>query len=148
MLIIRKTISERIAVGGLGSYVFPKGYYSYTGSALGTRSTNLRNRIAYHLRPKRRAHWHIDFFLGSKGAMIEGAVLSGADGLGECDISWEIESLQGTTVCARGFGSADCRSGCQTHFHYFQEGGYGKVVRAILEVFRKRGLKPEYLSLN
>jgi len=148
VLIIRKTVRERITVGRVGSYVFPKGYYSYTGSALGTHSPNLRNRITYHMSPKKRGHWHIDFLLGSKGTMARGVVLSEANGFGECDISRGIEDLQETTVCAKGFGSTDCKSGCQTHLHYFQECGCKEVVKDVSEVFRKRGLKPKYLLLN
>lgn len=148
VLIIRKSVCEKIAVGRFGSYVFPKGHYSYTGSALGTRSLNLRNRIAYHLRTKRRGHWHIDFLLDSKDTVIEGVVLSEANKLEECDISQGIEELRETTVCVKGFGSTDCRSRCQTHLHYFRGCSHRKVVRDVSEIFRKRDLKPKYLLLN
>jgi len=41
-----------VEIGKLGKQKFPRGYYSYTGSALGKGATSLKHRLARHLRKK------------------------------------------------------------------------------------------------
>ncbi|MEJ2105661.1 MAG: DUF123 domain-containing protein, partial [Ignavibacteriaceae bacterium] len=49
-------LSEEITleIGKLGNHRFPEGYYTYTGSALGKGSTNLKNRLKRHSRKNKR----------------------------------------------------------------------------------------------
>src|ERR1035438_8832695 len=51
------TTSDRI--GRLGALQLQSGFYFYVGSALGPGG--VRARLAHHLKPSRRPHWHIDY---------------------------------------------------------------------------------------
>ena len=111
-LVIRLKKSQLIAIGRRGRYLFPAGYYVYTGS--GRRG--LESRIARHLRKEKKLRWHIDYLL------LFGHVLEvkryGAD-QGECELSRRVEGLPGSRVVVQGFGSSDCR--CRTHLFYFRQ---------------------------
>ena len=56
MLVLRLPKRRRLAVGRLGDFEFPAGYYLYAGSAQG----GLRGRVLRHLRADKKRHWHID----------------------------------------------------------------------------------------
>jgi len=61
-LIIKVAKEIRIRIGSLGLQKFRKGYYAYTGSALGASATSLKNRVRRHLRKAgKKKRWHIDF---------------------------------------------------------------------------------------
>ena len=56
-LVLRKPSTVRI--GKRGTFVFRAGYYIYVGSA----RKNIQQRIARHLRTKKKQFWHIDYLL-------------------------------------------------------------------------------------
>ncbi|MCW4037384.1 MAG: DUF123 domain-containing protein, partial [Candidatus Bathyarchaeota archaeon] len=62
-LVIELVEATTLQIGMLGVQRFPEGHYTYTGSALGERSTTLRNRVRRHLTRGKRKHWHIDYLL-------------------------------------------------------------------------------------
>lgn len=99
-------------VGGLGRFLFPMGYYVYTGSA----RRRLESRIARHLRKKKRVRWHIDYLL-KRGKIIEIKRYANSN-LTECGLNGRTEELPGSRVIAPRFGSSDCR--CLTHLLYFR----------------------------
>ena len=43
-----------LTVGKLGKQKFPEGYYTYVGSALGKGATNLKHRVARHLKKQKK----------------------------------------------------------------------------------------------
>ncbi|MCP4265694.1 MAG: DUF123 domain-containing protein, partial [Candidatus Brocadiaceae bacterium] len=53
-LIIRLSKKKEIEIGRLGTFVFPKGYYVYTGSA----QNGLEKRINRHYSSEKKFHWH------------------------------------------------------------------------------------------
>jgi len=110
-LVIRLKESQLIAVGRRGRFLFPAGYYVYTGSGRG----GLESRIARHLRKRKKLRWHIDYLLQSC-QIIE--VKRYGDDQEECELSRSVERLPGGRVVVRGFGSSDCR--CRTHLFYFR----------------------------
>ncbi len=59
ILIISLPRAKSIEVGKLGRINFSKGFYSYTGSALG--KGGLAGRIKHHLNISYKPHWHIDY---------------------------------------------------------------------------------------
>jgi len=63
-----------LKVGKLGIQRFPRGYYTYTGSALGVGSSSLKHRVLRHLKKKKQKFWHIDFLLDHKNAYLTGLV--------------------------------------------------------------------------
>lgn len=106
-LVIKLADKRRIKVGRLGSFVFPAGYYVYTGSA----KRGLEARIARHLRRDKKLRWHIDYLL-QYATVVE--VKRYPNG-GECELNKTLRRLGGEVI-VEGFGSSDC--GCETHLLY------------------------------
>jgi Uri superfamily endonuclease len=108
-----------LQVGQLGEYYLLAGDYWYTGSAHGPGG--LRARLGRHLAGTGKIHWHIDclrriakvetFFL-----LVEDQEQRSASGLSiECVWSQALAKLSDAEIPVRGFGSSDCRAGCQAH---------------------------------
>ena len=87
----------------------PSGRYLYAGSAHGPGG--LRARLARHMRPDKKPHWHIDRL--TKAGTIEGA-WTVPDGR-ECAL---VAALAFLPVPLPGFGSTDCRC-CASHLLYW-----------------------------
>jgi Uri superfamily endonuclease len=101
-----------IAVGRLGEFTFPAGYYLYVGSALGPGG--LKARLARHLRRQasdKRIHWHIDY-LRERAAWVGAWAQASARRL-ECRWAAAVLRRPGAQVVAPGFGASDCR--CRSH---------------------------------
>ncbi len=111
-LIIKLPWKRRIRVGKLGSFLFPKGFYVYTGSA----QVGLEKRIARHLSVEKRLHWHIDYLL-QFGEVVH-VLTIGGEKKRECHFSDKIALRFGGSVVAVKFGSTDCR--CRTHLYFFE----------------------------
>lgn len=108
-----------LTVGSLGTVFVPAGQYAYVGSA----RRGVAARIARHRclaeRKAGRVHWHIDYLLTSPNTRWAGETLL-EDGI-ECEISKQFASRKGVTAPVRGFGSSDCRSGCEAHLYLLPE---------------------------
>jgi len=85
--------------------VLPAGDYLYCGSARGPGG--LRARLARHMRPQKRPHWHIDQLTAV--ANVLGAFVH-EDG-DECALNAALAHLP---IPVAGFGSSDCRR-CAAH---------------------------------
>lgn len=109
---------QRLAVGRLGSFDFPAGYYLYLGSGL----NGLESRVRRHLRRDgvKKRHWHIDYLTAAAPAL---EVWWTADGRRrECD--WASKAREyGGGIAAPGFGASDCR--CRAHLLYFGDDAAG-----------------------
>lgn len=103
----------RLTIGRLGTFLFPAGHYLYIGSAQG----RLVARVARHLRPSRRAHWHIDHLL--QVARVEGVVLFPDAPWSECQLAASTAQWPGAHRWPLGFGSSDCR--CEGHLVWWGE---------------------------
>lgn len=113
-----------LEVGSLGQIQFDSRYYLYFGSAFGPGG--LEARLKHHLRPVRRAHWHIDYL--RQVAEVVGAWYSADRARLECTWASAVPALRGVSPVAR-FGSSDCR--CQSHL-------FGIDRRPSLSAFRRR----------
>jgi sugar fermentation stimulation protein A len=111
-LVIRLGRRRAIDVGHLGRFVFPSGYYVYTGSA----KRGLESRIARHLRMEKGLRWHIDYLLSQARIVEVKRYYSGRPS--ECELSLRVGALPGSKIVAPGFGSSDCR--CSTHLFHFR----------------------------
>ena len=112
-LVLHLGRQEEIAIGKLGTFVFPAGYYLYLGSALGPGG--LEARLARHRRRGKRPRWHIDYLL-ERAAPVE--VWSVASGRRlECLWARAARELPGARIPVPGFGSSDCR--CPSHLVHF-----------------------------
>ncbi len=111
-LVIYLGNKRRIQVGRLGDFVFPAGYYVYTGSAL----KGLEARVARHRRKQKRKWWHIDYLL-ERSEVVEVRTYP-TEERKECMLNRKVAGLGGTRVVAPGFGASDC--GCETHLFFFE----------------------------
>ena len=137
-LVLQLNSKIDLHIKSLGSLEFKPGILVYVGSAMGTGSTNLRNRIKRHFRKEKTIHWHIDHLL-SRATLIM-AIWSESQTPAECRIAQSLSSSKFFEPTVRGFGSSDCRSGCFTHlFRYI---GTQRVEEVISKVFEDLSLTP------
>jgi len=109
LLAIEKEVS--IAVGRLGTFTFPPGYYIYVGSAQG----GIYSRVKRHLRREKRLRWHIDYLL--EHAEVVEVWYAQGDESQECLWYRIAQEMPQAEIPALGFGSSDCR--CPSHLLYF-----------------------------
>ncbi|MBS1259331.1 MAG: hypothetical protein MAG551_02401 [Candidatus Scalindua arabica] len=111
-LIIKLSKDREVKIGRLGTFVFPRGFYIYTGSA----QNGLEKRINRHLSNSKKFHWHIDYLLScAKITEIFRYIGNRND---ECKLNCMIgKSAQADTIVKK-FGSSDCN--CITHLYYFK----------------------------
>ena len=110
-----------LTVGKLGKHRFPRGYYVYTGSALGKGAAGLKHRIARHLRKQKPRFWHIDYLLADENVSVEAVIAAEASENMECKLNSHIKGTEGAEVPVKGFGASDCRKNCGSHLLYFSE---------------------------
>jgi|WetSurMetagenome_2_1015567.scaffolds.fasta_scaffold00367_5 Uri superfamily endonuclease len=106
---------SRIAVGSLGAIDFARGYYSYTGSAMGPGGLK---RVDRHIQvlegTKKTRRWHIDYLLPHTSLLEAFTTRTTRDQ--ECRIANAIgKRLQAIPR----FGCSDCR--CSSHLHFASE---------------------------
>lgn len=119
ILVIYLRENSKLKIGSLGELEFNKGYYLYTGSAMGnTGSTTLENRVKRHISEskEKRIFWHIDYLLTSQNCIITSIYLIPSLNRLECIIANEIS--EASDNCIKDFGSSDCK--CLSHLYYFQ----------------------------
>lgn len=119
VLLLRVSEEATVTVGKLGKQTFPRGHYTYTGSALGKGATNLKHRISRHLRKRKRSFWHIDYLLANENVHVEAVVAVETDQKMECNVNQQIKRIDGAEVPVNGFGASDCRKSCGSHLLYF-----------------------------
>lgn len=100
-----------IAVGKLGLFTFPSGYYIYVGSARG----GLSRRVKRHLAGEKRLRWHIDYFVRS-AEVVEVWYALGEEPV-ECLWCCAVRGMPQGRILVPGFGSSDCH--CSSHLIYF-----------------------------
>lgn len=98
-----------LCVGGLGKQCFPRGYYTYTGSA----KRSLVARLHRHLHGATTRHWHIDY-LRPYVRVLDWQFYAG-DSQPECCLNRRL-ALYGQVLVPR-FGSSDCA--CASHLLYY-----------------------------
>ncbi len=107
-IVLYNNTESDIAVGGLGTRTFPRGYYIYVGSGM----NNLFKRIDHHRRKRKKPHWHIDYLTVQWPIRAALPIVTG-ERL-ECALAGSVAALG--YRCVEGFGSSDC--GCAGHlFH-------------------------------
>lgn len=135
-LIISLSEEARIRVGRLGIKQFPKGYYTYTGSALGNGASNLKQRISRHLRKAgKKKRWHIDFLLAHRNATVTAVVAAQSDRKMECELNRYVKKKSAARILVPGFGSSDCKENCRSHLLYF---GEENIKEKIAELYAEK----------
>ncbi len=111
-LVINLSKKKEIKIGRLGTFVFPKGFYVYTGSA----QNGLEKRISRHLSSDKKFHWHIDYLLFHAKVIKVIRYVVRKD---ECKLNRVTGQSAGATQIVKKFGSSDCN--CATHLYYFED---------------------------
>lgn len=113
ILLLHLPADQALAIGKLGTFDFPAGWYAYVGSAFGPGG--LVGRLKYHLKPVERPHWHIDYF--RRVARLQEIWLS--PGSERREQAWVdlLLAIPGATVPVEGFGASD--SNRESHLIYF-----------------------------
>lgn len=134
-----------IRISDLGKFSFRKGYYAYTGSAMGKGAVDLKHRVARHLRERKTMHWHIDYLLADPAARITAVVAFLTQVNEECQISRNIQSIEGASVPVDGFGASDCGKGCRSHLVYC---GRDDALRKTVAVHRSIAKKAKVVCIT
>jgi Uri superfamily endonuclease len=121
MLILFVPKEVTLTIGRLGKQRFPMGYYTYTGSALGKGSSNLKHRISRHLRKEKQRFWHIDYLLADPNVSVEAVVAAETSNDLECSLNRHMKKMKEAEVPVNGFGASDCTKNCGSHLLYFPE---------------------------
>jgi len=150
-LILRVGKEATIMIGRRAFTIDP-GVYIYSGSALGPGGVEAR--VERHLRRFERRdsrkggagkgggyRWHIDCLLPVAESFI--AVCAESKRRTECLLTSVLKD-KGMQV-VKGFGSADCRSGCGGHLLFMLGGDTEAAIRAAVEGYNELGIKPSRL---
>ncbi|MFW9974740.1 MAG: DUF123 domain-containing protein [Candidatus Thorarchaeota archaeon] len=119
--------------------VLEPGEWVYIGSAMGSGSTNLENRLRRHFRKEKTNYWHIDYLI-DEATKIKVAIWAESKESVECDLAQSIANHIGFKVGPKGFGASDCQRGCFTHVYlYLRE---EMPLDIIMSIFGRLGLHP------
>jgi len=143
-LILFLSRETRLTVGKLGVQNFPKGYYTYTGSALGKGAASLKQRVSRHLRKRKRSLWHIDFLLANENATVTAVVAAKTSKELECSMNLYIRRRGRAKVPVKGFGSSDCKENCESHLLYFGE----ENIKSKIAIFYAEQLKSKPFTID
>ena len=101
-----------IQIGKKGEFLFPQGYYIYTGSA----QRNLPFRIKRHQSKTKKFFWHIDYFLNYAKILKE--KIYSLEKEKECRLNQKLFTKDEAEIIVPKFGASDCN--CKTHLAYFK----------------------------
>jgi sugar fermentation stimulation protein A len=111
LLVLKLEASFTLPIPRIGSPELMPGWYVYVGSA----KTNLHQRIARHLRKRKKLHWHIDYLLQQSSSVKAFPIRTAADL--ECRLARDV--LKSAAAQVDGFGCSDCS--CDSHLFFFPE---------------------------
>jgi len=135
-LIIFFPFEKWISIGKIGTQRFPRGYYAYTGSALGKGALSLEGRIRRHLRKGKTKKWHIDFFTADKDVKLISAMIAATNERAECEINQYLSEKMHAAIPVSRFGSSDCKRRCRSHLIYL--GSNESVIRKLNRVYKAK----------
>lgn len=105
--------SKKIKIGKLGTFLFPKGFYVYTGSAM----KNLSKRVERHKAKTKKKHWHIDYFIIH--TKILDIKIFPSKKIEECIKNLKMLKMKNAKIVVFRFGNSDCTK-CPSHLIYFK----------------------------
>lgn len=120
-MVIHVPTDLHLTIGRLGKHCFKKGYYAYTGSALGIGASSLKNRVIRHLQKKKSKFWHVDHLLGHKEVIVTTVIVGRTSKKLECKINKRLETTLTAETPILGFGASDCNENCGSHLLYLGE---------------------------
>ena len=118
VFLMRLMSPETIEVGALGRFLFPPGWYAYTGSA----RRGLKKRVERHWEIKKKLRWHIDYLSTAPESEPVGAIVVPAgkteNSMSECELNRLVGLVVPGPSPAPGFGASDCKAGCPAHLWF------------------------------
>jgi Uri superfamily endonuclease len=114
VFLMRLRSPATIEVGALGRFVFPAGWYAYTGQA----KRALKKRVERHWAVKKNVRWHIDYLSTAPDSEPVGAVVVPLGVLEECELNRLVGLVVRGPSPAPGFGASDCREKCPAHLWF------------------------------
>jgi len=117
IFLLRLMEPQKIRVGALGNFLFPDGWYIYTGRA----KQNLHKRVEHHWASKEYRRWHIDYLTAAERIEPIGAVLLTTDNnpnLDECWVNQRVGRMLAAETIVPGFGASDCHQKCPAHLWF------------------------------
>jgi len=145
-LIIFVSSAMLLKIGGLGERKIEKGYYAYTGSALGNGSSSLAGRISRHLKKSKRKRWHIDYLLHGEDVKIKAVLVMTTERRMECEINQHLMSKLKADIPIFNFGSSDCKMKCGSHLLYL--GLDNNLVSKIAKLYSQKREGEIFVFLN
>ena len=145
-LILLNRRAQTFTIGRLGTFIFPRGYYVYIGSAFGPGG--LAARVGRHLRPHKPLRWHVDYLTTCLPVVRVWHTRHPEPQ--ECTWAGHFQTLGGTSIVP-GFGASDCR--CSAHLLLFttlpQVSAFRKLASPVPAQPRKMDLSrsPLYSDL-
>lgn len=139
ILIVEVKHAVRLRIKSGDEIVVGPGEWVYIGSAMGSGSTSLENRLRRHFRKEKTKYWHIDYLLGAN-VEIKEAIWAESKVSVECDLAQRITNHVRFMVGPKGFGASDCQRGCFTHVYLYL--GEEKLHEIIMSIFRRLSLHP------
>jgi len=108
-----------IKVGALGDIKFPKGSYTYVGSALNSLIPRLERHLKHSRGEHDVTHWHIDYILKDPGVSMESIYMNDNGEKRECLMAAQVAE-HGEAVPR--FGCSDCK--CVSHLYRVESFGF------------------------
>ena len=112
----------QLRIGRLGAADWPRGYYTYVGSA----KRGLAARLHRHVHGTTTRHWHLDYFRPYARVLAWRAYADNSQP--ECHLAQQLSPC-GAVILPR-FGSSDCS--CPTHLLYYPR--RVQITRALQRV--------------
>jgi len=117
-LLILVQDEREICVGSLQKRKFPRGFYAYTGSALGKGASGLPGRTGRHLKGVKKNRWHVDYLLSGANSVVTAIVTAYSDRKMECAVNRHLKDGLHAQLLIPRFGSSDCKENCVSHLLY------------------------------
>mgnify|MGYP000149625452 CR=1 FL=1 len=136
--------SIRVKFGKLGSVKIRRGYYLYTGSALGRGAVSLEGRLKRHARRSKKARWHVDYLTSNSACEIAAAVCLSSRRRLECSISRTLGEKFDAKPVLRHIGATDCR--CDGHLLLVRSLNPNQIVRQLIGIYFSAG--PSFLYFD
>ena len=103
----------KITFGSLGSAKTTRGFYTYTGSALGKGAVSLEGRIHRHLSRRKKNRWHADYIASRRFCTVRAAVYVQSSARIECAVNKALAIELKARPLIPHIGASDCK--CDGH---------------------------------
>jgi len=112
-IIVENRYDGYMAFGRLGKTKLRTGTYLYTGSAMGSGSTSLEQRLRRHGARNKTIRWHIDYLTSRRDCRVVGAVYVVSDRRFECQANLSLAKELKLPTPLPKIGASDCK--CSGH---------------------------------